>query len=168
MAKNEKTINQREKTMGFIYVLLLFFALSATCCLLLFLHNSDSAAFGRRDFAVDRMKRINEYREMQRKTMETIEQLHDRIAAFNPSVNAAYEEDHIRFAINELREIYEKHSLDTRYRSFMHIANFYYLWYADRKTLWSLHSNIERFTAYLEECETGLSQKKEDLAGLKK
>jgi hypothetical protein len=113
------------------------------------------------------MKRINEYRDMQKKTMENIDLLHDRIAAYNPSINAAYEEDYIKYSINELQNIYERNSLDTRYKSFMHIANFYYMWYADKKTLWSLNSNIDRFTLYLEECETGLSKKKEDLAGLK-
>jgi hypothetical protein len=114
------------------------------------------------------MKRVNEYQNAQKKTEPVIDLLYNKINVYDPGVNAVYEEDNIKFLVNELKNIYEKHPLDTRYKSFMHIANFYYMWYADKKTLWTLRTNIERFTKNLEECELGLANKKDDFAKLKK
>ncbi|WP_369073762.1 type VI secretion system TssO [Phocaeicola vulgatus] len=36
LSQNRATINQREKTIGFAYVLLLFLAVSICCCMIIF------------------------------------------------------------------------------------------------------------------------------------
>jgi hypothetical protein len=167
MSTND-TMNQKEKIMGFAYVLILFSVITFACCLLLFLYNSNFNTFGQKDFIVTKMVRIKEYQTVQKQTSETIDLLYNKISAYNPGVNAIYEEDNIKFLVNELKNIYEKNALDTRYKSFMHIANFYYMWYADKKALWSIGTNITRFTKDLEECEIGLTNKKDDFAKLRK
>jgi hypothetical protein len=163
--KNETTMNHKEKVMGFAYVLILFLSITAACCILLHLNFS---SLKQKDFMVGKMKRISQYRNDQRKAAATVDMLHNRIAGYDPGVNAVYEEDNIKFLVNELRDIYERHPLDTRYKSFLHIANFYYMWYADKKSLWTLTTNIEGFSKNLEECELGLANKKDDFAKLRR
>jgi hypothetical protein len=114
------------------------------------------------------MERVREYQKEQKRTMETINLLHDKIALFDPAVNAVYEEDNIKYMVNELRIIHDNHPLDSRYKSFLHIANFYYMWYVDKKSLWGIQENIARFTKDLEECELGLTNKKDDFAKLRR
>jgi len=167
MNKNE-TMNQKERVMGFVYVLLIFLSITTFCCLALFLYNSDYGAIKQKDFFVSKMLRIGEFRNDQKKAAPTIDLLYNKIAVFNPGVNAVYDEDNIKFLIKDLKEMYEKNSLDTRYKSFQHIADFYYQWYADKRALWTLNTNIDKFTKELEACELGLANKKDDFAKLKK
>ena len=166
--KRSGTMMQREKVMGFAYVLILFITITAICCMAIFLYNSKFGSIERKDFFVSKMKRIDEYRRDQKRYSPTIDLLHNKIADHNPGVRAVYEEDNIKFLISELKDMYDRNSLDTRYRSFQHVADFYYMWYADKRTLWTLKSNIEVFTKNLEECELGLSNKKDDFAKLKR
>lgn len=154
--------------MGFAYVLILFILITTSCCVLLFMYNSNFNLLKQKGFIVDKMKRVNEYRNAQKKTEETIDVLYNKINMYDPGVNAVYEEDNIKYLANELKDIYEDHSSDSRYKSFMHMANFYYMWYSDKKTLWTYRKNIEQFTKNLEECELGLANKKDDYAKLKK
>jgi hypothetical protein len=161
-------MNQKEKVMGFFYVLILFLSIVSVCCLLLFLYNSNYSELKQKDFIVNKVSRSSEYRDAQKKAEPTIDLLAEKIANYDPGVNAVYEEDNIKFLVNELRDIYEKRPLDTRYKSFMHAANFYYMWYADKKTLWTLTSNIRQFTRDLEECELGLASKKDDFSKLRR
>ncbi|MDR0714675.1 MAG: type VI secretion system transmembrane protein TssO [Bacteroidales bacterium] len=162
------TMNQKEKAMGFAYVLILFLVITSACCVMLFLYNSNYNELKQKDFIVSKVSRSSEYRDAQKKAEPTINLLYEKIAGYDPGVNAVYEEDNIKFLINELRDIYEKHPLDTRYKSFMHVANFYYMWYADKKTMWTLTTNVLQFTKDLEECELGLSNKKDDFSKLRR
>jgi len=165
--KND-TMNQKERIMGFAYVMILFIIITSVCCLSIFLYNTNYGAIKQKNFFVDKMKHINEFRNDQKKSAPTIDFLYDKISTFNPGVNAVYEEDNIKILINDLRDIYEKNPLDTRYKAFQHIADFYYMWYADKKALWAINSNISIFTKNLEECELGLSRQKDDFAKLKR
>jgi beta-galactosidase beta subunit len=162
------TMNQKEKIMGFSYVFILFAAITTVCCLLLFLHNAHFSTLKQKAMIIDKIERVSEYQAVQKKAASTIDLLYEKINNYDPGVKAIYDEDNIKFLVNDLRGVYEKHALDTRYKSFLHVADFYYMWYADKKTLWSIKSNTLLFTKYLEECELGLSNKKDDFSKLKK
>jgi len=163
----ESTMNRKEKIMGFIYVLILFLSISAVCCIAIFLYNSNYGAITQKEFFVSKMKRTGEFRSDQKRSEAVMDLLRNKIAEHNPGVHAVYEEDNIKFLVSDLKEMYEKNSLDTRYRSFLHIADFYYMWYADKRTLWTLNTNIAVFTRNLEECQLGLANKKDDFSKLK-
>ena len=160
-------MNQKERIMGFVYVLLLFLSISSVCCLLIFLYNANFGTIKQKSFFLDKMKYISEFRNDQKKAAPTIDFLYNKISSYNPSVNAVYDEDNIKIIINDLREVYEKKPLDTRYKAFQHIADFYYMWYSDKKALWAVSSNIDQFSKYIEECELGLTKQKDDFAKLK-
>ncbi|MDR1222173.1 MAG: type VI secretion system transmembrane protein TssO [Tannerella sp.] len=167
MSAND-TMNHKEQVMNFFYVLILFLMITVACCSLLFLYNSKFNSFKQKDFVVLKMERIREYQKKQKQMMEIINLLHDKISSYDPKVNAVYEVENIKFMVNELKTVYDNNSLDSRYKSFQHIGNFYYMWYADKKTLWSIQENIGQFTRNLEECELGLANKKDDFAKLKR
>lgn len=114
------------------------------------------------------MERVKEFRNMQKQAMVTVNTIHDRINAFDPGVNAVYEEDNIKYMIRELKNVYEKNPLDTRYKTFLHLADFYYMWFVDKKTLKSKEMNVHQFRKDLQECELGLQNKKDDYSNMRR
>lgn len=157
------TMNQKEKVMGFIYVFLLFTSVTTICCLLLFYYNSDFKGFSQKNFAIYKMDRIREYQEAQTKASVMVDSLYNKIGNYNPSIQAVYEENDIKFMINTLKNIYEERAWDVRYKSFYHISEFYEMWFIDKKDLWGKQENIRKFRKNLEECEVGLLKNKDDL-----
>lgn len=163
MDNSKKTLNKREVIMGHAYVFLFFFLTTAVCCLAIFMWNTDFRMFEQKEFVKIKMNRIREYQQAQEDFQMPVDSLFRKIEHFEPGVYAQYEEDDIHYLINNLRNAYERNSWDKRYKLFMHIADFYDMWLADKKQLWSIQQNIVLFKANLEECEIGLQKKIEDL-----
>jgi hypothetical protein len=156
-------MNRKEKYMSFAYVFLLFAVITTACCLLLFYYNSDFLTFRQKNFAVLKMDKLREYQDMQSKKSVIADSLLSKLSRYNPMVNAIYEENDIEFMINELKNVYEQHAWDVRYKSFLHVSAFYSMWFTDKKDLWHKRDNIMRLRKNLEECEIGLGNKKNEL-----
>jgi hypothetical protein len=156
-------MNQKEKYMSFTYVFLLFAAITTVCCLLLFYYNSDFMVFKQKNFAILKMDKMREYQNAQSRESTVADSLFNRLSQYNPMVNAVYEENDIEFMINELKNVYEQHAWDVRYKSFLHVSSFYSMWFTDKKDLWHKRYNILRLKKNLEECEIGLESKKNEL-----
>lgn len=162
------TMNQKEKIMGFFYVLLLFLSITFICCFLLFYYNSDFRFLSQKNFVIQKMDRVRQFQADQSDASLVIDSLYSKIQRYNPGVHAVYEENDIRFMINDLKAIYEKQAWDTRYKPFLHISEFYTMWFADKKDLWSKRENIKKFKQNLEDCEIGLNNKKNELTSNRK
>lgn len=161
------SVNEREKTYGFIYVLLFFIVFSCFFGWLLFFANSGFKSLSQKEFAINKMNYIKEYQNAESEYMPMVDSLNRKIEAFNPGINAIYEENDINYLINRIKHVYEQKSWDLRYKSFLHIAQFYEMWLIDKKDLWNKKQNIQLFKTNLEECEIGLTNKKNEL-GTKK
>lgn len=163
------TASYRERNIGFLYVLILFMASTTICGILLFRYNTNFTVFSQKGFVIKKMERIHTYRQIQAKEFIIMDSLNKRITAFDPGVTALYEEGDIKYLLNEMRSLYEKHTWDKRYKVFLHTADFYEMWFTDKKELWSKRENVSRFRFNLEECEIGLQKKKDELrSNLKK
>lgn len=169
MDNNRNNLNKREVFMGHAYVFLFFIITTVICCISIFMWNSDFSMFEQKEFVKVKMNRIKDYQQEQADHQVSVDSLFRKIEKFEPGVYAQYEEDDIRYLINNLKNTYEKNNWDKRYKLFMHIADFYDMWLSDQKQLWSIQQNIITFKANLEECEIGLQKKLEDLrSGSKK
>lgn len=169
MDNNRNNLNKREVFMGHAYVFLFFIITTVICCISIFMWNSDFSMFEQKEFVKVKMNRIKDYQQEQADHQVSVDSLFRKIEKFEPGVYAQYEEDDIRYLINNLKNTYEKNNWDKRYKLFMHIADFYDMWLSDKKHLWSIQQNIITFKANLEECEIGLQKKLEDLrSGSKK
>lgn len=157
------TMNQKEKIMGFFYVLLLFISITAICCFLLYSYNADLRMFTQKNFVISKMERIRQFQSDQAHAMVVVDSLYQKIQRYDPGVNAVYEENDIRFMVNDIKSVYEKQSWDARYKSFLHVSEFYMMWFIDKKDLWAKRDNVARFQKNLEECEIGLNNKKNEL-----
>ena len=147
------TMNQKEKLMAFAYVFLLFISITTICCLLIFYYNSDFQVFSQKDFAITKMERIKEYQDVQGRMYPIVDSLYSKINKYNPAVNAMYEENEIKLMINELNNVHNKYSWDTRYKVFLHMSEFYNMWFIDKKNLWSKKENSTKFKKDMEECQ---------------
>ncbi|MDH6309479.1 hypothetical protein M2451_003839 [Dysgonomonas sp. PFB1-18] len=165
--RKKQTKNQRERVIGFVYVSLLFAVTTALCCFCLFYYSSDDKTMAQKEFAIAKMDRIRGFQDMQSNEMVIIDSIYNKIRAFNPGINASYEENDIKFYLNDIKSIYDKNSYDGRYKIFNQVSSFYSMWFDDKKELWSKQQNIVTFKKNLEDCEIGLQKKKEELKSTK-
>lgn len=159
MATNNKSSNQQEKRMSFIYVLLFFTVTTALCCFLIFYCDTDGQQPSDKKSVISKIDRIRTYQEVQSNQYTNIDNLLKNIEAFAPGVQAIYEENDIKFSLNNLKNLYEQNSWDKRYKVFMHTATLYSDWLTDKKELWGKKQNIQNFKKNLEDCEIGIKNK---------
>lgn len=157
------TASYRERNINFLYVLVLFIAATAICSVLLFRYNTNFTVFSQKDFVIRKMDRIHNYQQIQMKEFIIMDSLYKRITVFDPGITALYEEGDIKYLLNEMRGLYEKNTWDKRYKVFLHTADFYEMWFTDKKELWSKQENVTKFKFNQEECEIGLQKKKDEL-----
>lgn len=153
-------ISQRERTIVFFYVLILFVVFSSIGCFILFFMNSECHFAEGKLQALEQMSKVESFRTLQQKEMERILFVDNRIAKVDPSLNASYEKREINYALGEIRKLYVQNKHDGRYRMFEYMASFYELRMFDKERLWVSKKNIEMFNADLERCRSGVEKKK--------
>lgn len=164
---NKVTKNKKEKTIAFVYVSLLFVAITLSCCWCL-TYYVDGKTETRKEFVIAKMDRIRDFQNIQDKQMIIVDSIYNKIKGFDPGLNASYEENDIKFYLNDIKKLYDDNNYDGRYKIFQQTSNFYNMWFADRKELWSKQQNIIRFRKNLEECQIGLDKKQNELKSTKK
>ncbi|WP_163217109.1 type VI secretion system TssO [Bacteroides sp. 224] len=156
-------VNRKERIGGLIYVLM-FFIIGAGMSGWILLSQSDiQHVFSRKDIVSAKMKRQQDFKREQEKAVSACDLIVEKINTYDPSVKAVYEKNDIEFMINELRRDYEANRSDKRYMVYLHLADFYQMWFNDKQYLWHLDSNYINAKQNLEECELGLEKKKEEV-----
>lgn len=163
----QKTISVKERTIAFVYLLLAFLVITGIGGYVLFSNNDKRQLFSKKFIVIKKMERLKDFQLLQHKQLRTIDSLYSRINHFTPNVNASYEENDIKFLINDLSQQWEKNARDQRNKVFFHVAAMYDMWFADKKELWSRQQNIASFKKNLEECEIGLQKKQGELKNKK-
>lgn len=159
----QKTLSNRERNISFLYVLILFAIAVISCSILLFRYNANFTIFSQKDFVIKKMERIRQFQQTQAKEYIIVDSLYNRIQLFNPGIMAIYEENDIKYLLNEMKDLYEKNTWDKRYKVFFHTSGLYEMWFTDKKELWSKQENVSKFKSNLEKCEIGLQNKKDEL-----
>lgn len=161
--KEHKPVSERERYIGFIYVLLLFAGITVTCGYFVFRASGTDKIFTDKMLVIRKMERQKEFRILQSAQIVAADSLFSRINRFEPGINASYEENDIKILINDLAKQWEGNRWDKRNKVFWHLAAVYEMWFADKKELWSRRDNIAKFKRNLEECELGLQKKENEL-----
>lgn len=159
----KKYINQKERIGGFIYVTLLFCVGMGLCAWLLLSKGDNAGVFKQKDRVVEKMDRQKDFRKMQEKYVPICDSLTIRIEKLDPGINAVYEENDLKFIINDLKLQYEKNPWDKSNKAFYHIGELYEIWLADKKQLWSKKQNIRYFKQNIEECQLGIERRRNRL-----
>jgi hypothetical protein len=160
---NKKIVIRRERIGGAIYVLIFFLAGVALSAWLLLSEDDVSQVFLRKDAIEMKMRRQQNFNDLQEEASSVCDLLAQNILKYDPGVNAVYEKNDIQYMINDLRGLYEEHMSDKRYMVFLHMSDFYQMWFNDREYLWSLNANKVYLKGNLEECELGLEKKNDKL-----
>lgn len=164
----KQTSNQKERVMGYLHISLLFILITGICCFCIFYYNSQTKKVSQKEFVISKMDRIRAFQTLQSEEIIIVDSIYSKIKNFNPAISASYEESDIKFYLNEVKGIYAKNPYDTRYKVFAQVSNFYNLWFADKKEIWTKRQNIAVFSKNLENCEIGLQKKKDELNNTKK
>lgn len=161
--RGQKPLSDKERNIGFIYVLILFTVIVVVCGYFMFSSENTANTLSNKSLVVRKMDRLREFQGVQSNNLLVVDTLYARISRFEPGVNALYEENDIKYMINELSRQWENNQWDKRHKVFWHIASLYEMWFADKKELWSKQDNIVKFKKNLEECELGLQKKESAL-----
>ncbi len=159
----KKHINKYEYVIGSIYVFILFALILGSCSYFIFSQNKNLQVFSQKMITIKKMNRVKELQSVQVDMADYCDSLYNRIDQFNPQIQASYEENDIRFLINDIRSTYTNSSWDKRLKIFSQLASFYDNWLIDKKELWSLKKNINGFQSNLEECKIGIDNNNEKL-----
>ncbi|QIU94852.1 type VI secretion system transmembrane protein TssO [Bacteroides faecium] len=149
--------SRKEKIAGFSYVSIIFLIFFFSCVIILFYRNTDVVASGQKEYDIAKIEQIGELRDVQGQAMIIIDSVYSRIRHFNPEIRANYEETEINFLLNDLKNLYESHTWDPRYKIFLQFADCCEMWLTDKKEIWSKKNNISGFTRNLEACEAGIA-----------
>lgn len=161
--KTNKTMNQREKTIGFFYVLILFCTMTVLSSLILFFPNYNYHLSSNKKQALEQMDRIKNFEVKQMDMINKVLSAEEKINRIDPGLNASYEKREISYILGEIRNVYIQNKWDERYKIFDHTATFYEFRLSDREQLWSTKKNIEKFKADLERCRSNTENKKNNL-----
>ena len=134
--KSSKTVSERERFIGFVYVLTLFIVITGACGFILFKYAGTRHIFSNKIMVIKKMERQKEFQNIQSVQIVSADTLFSRIEQFEPGVNASYEEN---------AKQWERISFDKRNKMFWHLASVYEMWFADKKELWSKQDNIIKF-----------------------
>lgn len=158
----KKKIRRRDQISALISVSTIFI-IGTSLCIFLLVRSQETSLNSYKDVIEKKYDRQESFRQKQRDTKSVCDSLYRRIERFDPKVNASFEENDIKFLINDLKEQYNNSSWDKRNKVFYQISSFYDMWFADKKVLWTKKSNINTFKSNLERCEMGLSKKEDEL-----
>ena len=158
----KKNIRKRDKISAMIVVMLIF-GICIGACSYFYLTSARKKFSSHKEIIVKKAERQNKLVSDQSSYLKICDSLYKRIERFDPGINASFEESDIKFIISDLKSVYERNSADIRYKVFYHTAQFYDMWFADKKILWSKQTNIHRFKENLQQCEMGLTKKEEEL-----
>lgn len=162
-----KNIRRRDRISAWVSVLLIFGICTSLC--LIFFFAGNAGKWGTyKQLIVKKSERQQQFCKEQADYQASSDSLFRRIERFNPGVNASFEENDIKFLINDLKNVHERHAWDKRYKVFYHMGAFYEMWFADKKILWSRKANIGNFSRKLEQCEMGLTKKEDELTNKQK
>lgn len=167
MGEIKETKNRKEKNIGLVYVTVLFLITSIACCWCLHYYADDKTET-RKEFVIGKMDRIQEFQTIQSKQIVIIDSIYNKIRLFDPGINASYEENDIKFYLNDIKRLYDDHIYDGRYKVFDQLSSFYQMWFADRKELWSKQQNVIQFNKNLEDCRIGLEKKQAELQNVRR
>lgn len=158
-----KHINKRERVIGFIYVSLLFMVACGLSLFFLFRHHQELLTIPEKALIIKKMERIHLFQDIQTRQAAICDSVFTKIVRYNPGINASYEENDIKFLINDIKIRYTDNIWDNRYKAFLHVSDLYELLLTDKKKTWTIGQNINNFRQNLEACEIGLEQKNEEL-----
>lgn len=161
--KGMKPLSEKERIISFIYILALFLAIITVCGYFILKNEGTQHIFTNKTIVIKKMERQKEFQSAQSDQMASADSLFSRINNFQPGINASYEENDIKFLINDLAKQWDTNKWDKRNKMFWHLAAIYEMWFADKKELWSKQDNIAKFKKNLEDCELGLQKKEEKL-----
>lgn len=159
----KKHINKRERVIGFIYVTFIFVLTCGLSLYFLFRHNQELLTIPEKALVIKKMERIHQFQDIQTYQATICDSVFTKIKRYNPGINASYEENDIKFLINDIKVRYSDNIWDNRYKAFLHVSDLYEMLLTDKKKTWSIGQNINNFRQNLQECEIGLEQKNQEL-----
>lgn len=162
--ERKSTLSAREKRYQFIYLMgMTLFAI------LLFglinVRNFDSPFSGTDMLEIQMLAQKNRFAHQQHMVAPLLESSYKKISSLKYEMPQAFAENDIKNSINAVANSFENVNIfDTRKEGYLQIAQFYKMYFEDKKIAAKKVENITLFQKQFEECSIGFKDKEEQLS----
>ena len=158
------SLSRKEKHQHFFYLLLLLVA-GAVLLYFIFLRQFASPFGNNIGFEMQLLEQKKQFEKMQADIQPFLEKTFNKIDALPPSGLQAFTEADIKNSINQIANASENDKVqDIRKESYLQIAQFYKIYFEDKKIAGKKADNILLFEKEFTECNIGFKDKETQLA----
>ncbi|MDR0794402.1 MAG: type VI secretion system transmembrane protein TssO [Chitinophagaceae bacterium] len=158
------SLSKREKTYQFLY--LIFMLLTALVVLSFLLLRKFNSPFSGADMLeLQMLAQKNEFARQQNVVEPLLTATYSKIDLLKPEEIQPFTENDIKNSINDVANSFANVSVyDPRKEAYLQIAQFYKMYFEDKKIAAKKTENIKLFEKQFEECSIGFKEKEQQLA----
>lgn len=158
------SLSRREKYQHFFYLILLL--LAATVILgIIFLRNYDSPFSNETSYEMQMLEQKNKFAQLQNDIYPFLQKTYNKIDVLPMKDLQPYTETDIKNNINEIANaLNDDKVFDPRKEAFLQIAQYYKMYFDDKKIAGKKADNILLFEKQFTECSIGFKDKEQQLA----
>lgn len=157
-------MSKREKYQHFFYLLLLLMG-SITAVSVIFLRNYASPFSSQASYEIQMLDQKNQFADLQNVIYPFIQKTYGKIDALPMKDLSPYQEADIKNNINQIANaLNDERVFDPRKEAFLQIAQYYRMYFDDKRIAGKKADNILLFEKEFTECSIGFKEKEQQLA----
>lgn len=158
------SLSRKEKYQYFFYLLLLLAAGIIILCYV-FLRKYPSPFSSENSYETILLEQKNKFEKLQTSIQPFLEKTYEKVDALPPSGIQPFTEADVKHSINEIANASaDENIMDPRKESYLQIAQFYKMYFEDKKIAGKKADNILLFEKQFTECSIGFKDKEQQLA----
>ncbi|MCS3529779.1 type VI secretion system transmembrane protein TssO [Chryseobacterium sp. JUb7] len=157
------SLSKKEKHYQFIYLILML-AAAIVFLSVIFLKGFESPFSDEDVISIRNLEEKSKFDQQQKFTYKLLDSTFSQIKRLTDEAPSPFEEDRIMNGINDVANYYARNNtLDIRKEAYPQIANFYKMYFDDKKIISSKTENIKKLEKQFEDCSIGFKEKKSQL-----
>lgn len=157
------TLSKTEKRYQFVY--LIFMLIAALLLLGIIFLKGFASPFSSSDvLSLETLDQKAKFNERQKVMQVIVDSTFNKISQLSAEISQPMEENNIKYKINDINAAFQNMSTnDLRKEGYPQIANFYMMYFIDKKNVFEISENIKVFEKQFDDCSVGYKEKSRDL-----
>ncbi|WP_292009651.1 type VI secretion system transmembrane protein TssO [Chryseobacterium sp.] len=157
------TLSKKEKHYQFFYLLLMLLT-SLLLLGIIFLKAFESPFSTSDMLAIQTLEQKSKFDQQQKIVQPLLDSTFNQISKLTDEVPQPFEENNIRYGINDIANSFENANVnDLRKEGYPQVAQFYKMYFDDKKIISKKSENIKVFEKQFQDCSIGFKEKKDQL-----
>lgn len=157
------TLSRKEKHYQFVYLILMLIA-AMVLLSIIFLKGFESPFSSADVTSLQTLEQKSKFDNQQKVVQKLLDSTFTKITKLTDEVPQPFEENEIKYGINDIQNSFENANVnDLRKQAYPQIAQFYKMYFDDKKRISKITENIKNFEKQFEDCSIGFKEKKQNL-----